>query len=367
MDDKIYKIFEQMKAEKLSALEREEIRAKIVTGMRGPVPTYKEVGFVHSTFTFVARHFAVSTLVILILVGGGVSYASENSLPGSNLYRIKVGFNEKIMERLAFTPDAKVSYSALLIEKRLAEAEVLRGIEGEESENVNFALMEAENKVQDFKNVLESNSDKVTPVFVALVTSDVEAVLEFHGKKTVPVGIAMAASDSARSFAKSAPETSLMMAAGISEDFELEEGDEGVEETASISLVATEPVISKTGLEVKAEEVRQEWNKIEEKIRKEDNEKLKELSAERLKKAEERYRELRKTFERKSKEVSDESKVLTEQALLDAESKINRTKEILSSGSVEEAAIDLRDAERAISGARILIKEKQNSRSERSD
>jgi hypothetical protein len=158
-----------------------------------------------------------------------------------------------------------------------------------------------------------------------------------------------------------------MMAAGISEDFELEEGDEGVEETASISLFATESVISKTGLEVKAEEVRQEWNKIEEKIRKEDNEKLKELSAERLKKAEERYREIRKTFERKSKEVSDESKVLTEQALLDAESKINRTKEILSSGSVEEVAIDLRDAERAISGARILIKEKQNSRSERSD
>ena len=64
-------------------------------------------------------------LVITMLFGGGVSFAAENSLPGSLLYPIKVGVNERVGEVLALSTEAKANYEAKIAVRRMKEAEKL--------------------------------------------------------------------------------------------------------------------------------------------------------------------------------------------------------------------------------------------------
>src|SRR3989338_7355861 len=64
-------------------------------------------------------------LVITMLFGWGVSFAAENSLPGSLLYPIKVGVNERVGEVLALSTEAKANYEAKIAVRRMKEAEKL--------------------------------------------------------------------------------------------------------------------------------------------------------------------------------------------------------------------------------------------------
>lgn len=74
------------------------------------------------TFTSV-----MSAFLIVSLVGGGVSYAAENTVPGDFLYAIKLHVNERVMTSMANTDDAKAMVETELASRRLAEAETLMG------------------------------------------------------------------------------------------------------------------------------------------------------------------------------------------------------------------------------------------------
>jgi hypothetical protein len=124
-------------------------------------------------FTFInKRRILVSALVILLLIlGGGTSYAAERSLPGDILYPIKVNVNEKIAGLAALTPEARVKFEAKIIEKRLEEADKLaqkgnlnkdtkekveKGFE-KASVELNKNLIKLIDK-KDFDNISEINS-----------------------------------------------------------------------------------------------------------------------------------------------------------------------------------------------------------------
>ncbi len=64
-------------------------------------------------------------LIIALLVGGGVSVAAEQSLPGDALYPIKISLNESVRGGLSLSSEAKANYEVTKAEKRLVEAEEL--------------------------------------------------------------------------------------------------------------------------------------------------------------------------------------------------------------------------------------------------
>lgn len=64
-------------------------------------------------------------VAVLVALGGGVSVAAQNSLPGDVLYPVKVGINEPVMLALSFSDKGKAAYESELAGRRLSEAEQL--------------------------------------------------------------------------------------------------------------------------------------------------------------------------------------------------------------------------------------------------
>lgn len=60
-----------------------------------------------------------------LLMGGSVSFAAENTVPGDTLYPVKVHFNEPVRGAIARTPKAKAEWEVRLVERRLEEVEKL--------------------------------------------------------------------------------------------------------------------------------------------------------------------------------------------------------------------------------------------------
>lgn len=69
--------------------------------------------------------YYAAVLMIFVLGGGGVIFASEKSLPDSVLYPLKVKVLEPIEGALAFSPKAKAKHESGLAVRRLVEAETL--------------------------------------------------------------------------------------------------------------------------------------------------------------------------------------------------------------------------------------------------
>lgn len=68
---------------------------------------------------------SMAVLVLFIACGAGVSYAAEFSLPGDALYGVKVSFTEPLLLRFNSSTEAKVRLAAMLVSRRLEEAEKL--------------------------------------------------------------------------------------------------------------------------------------------------------------------------------------------------------------------------------------------------
>jgi len=78
------------------------------------------------SFWIVFRHgYALVSMVALLLIGGGTSWAAEKALPGDLLYPIKIGFNENVRIALSLTPVAKAQWLSQQAVRRLSEAEKL--------------------------------------------------------------------------------------------------------------------------------------------------------------------------------------------------------------------------------------------------
>lgn len=67
----------------------------------------------------------VFAMLALLLVGGGISYASGNALPGQPFYQIKVSVVEPIAGALIPTTQGKAAWENVLAERRLTEASTL--------------------------------------------------------------------------------------------------------------------------------------------------------------------------------------------------------------------------------------------------
>ncbi len=71
------------------------------------------------------RFIAILTMVSVLLVGGGVAFAAEGTLPGDTLYPVKVDIIEPLHTALMFSSAAKASWRITLAQRRINEAAAL--------------------------------------------------------------------------------------------------------------------------------------------------------------------------------------------------------------------------------------------------
>ena len=64
-------------------------------------------------------------LIIILILGGGTSFAAENALPGDTLYTVKISVNEEVRSLVAVSSVAQADWDARRAGRRLEEAEKL--------------------------------------------------------------------------------------------------------------------------------------------------------------------------------------------------------------------------------------------------
>jgi hypothetical protein len=126
------KLFQPLKNITLSHEARTRMRAELSayadSYTPAPVPVLSPYQHI---FSFVGRYSFALAGAILVLTGGGVSYAAHNALPGGLLYGIKIGVLEPI-EKIASPHETEVGWSVLLTQRRLTEAEMITDSESGE-------------------------------------------------------------------------------------------------------------------------------------------------------------------------------------------------------------------------------------------
>lgn len=126
-------------------------------------------------------------IIIAILLGGGVSIAAQQSLPGDALYSVKVNVNEKVVALAKVSDEAKANWDARLAARRLEEAEEL-AIKGELNADVRAQLEanfksfadRAEARVVAFEDRDQDNAVEVIANF--------ETALKVHERILLTIG-----------------------------------------------------------------------------------------------------------------------------------------------------------------------------------
>ncbi len=166
-------------------------RAHIEAGLRlfieaNPAPVRNISPFRHilrqrsfANLSFILRAMAI-ILILVLLAGGGASYAAEQSLPGDVLYPVKIEVNERVLAAVALSADAKASTEAGLAERRLKEAEQLAAeakLNADVRANLESNFEAHSNEVE--KNVKELDDNDKSEA-AAEASSNFESILRAH-------------------------------------------------------------------------------------------------------------------------------------------------------------------------------------------
>lgn len=122
MEQKFNEIIKKAKTIRMKPEEKSDIRTRLYVLAGGGMPVVKTGNFGWRIFRPVPMF---ASLMIALLVGGSVSFASEGSLPGDILYPIKIAFNEEVRATVALSSEAKADWEVRRAERRLEEAEKL--------------------------------------------------------------------------------------------------------------------------------------------------------------------------------------------------------------------------------------------------
>lgn len=120
-NNKFEKGIKEIKKVALSATDKKRIFDKIIASPMQPAPLPSPFVSLHSRKYF--YYIAVPCLVILL--GGGVAWASQESLPGDTLYGVKTKIVEPVVGALKHSSESKARYQGTLAIKRFTETERL--------------------------------------------------------------------------------------------------------------------------------------------------------------------------------------------------------------------------------------------------
>jgi hypothetical protein len=188
---------------KLRSAEREALKERLVSYMEyHPMPITTKVkmspaavdsvagvSFFKLPSNFLIKSAAICAAVVLVAVPA----VAEYSVPGDDLYAIKVKFNEELRGTLAFSPYQKIEWETERLNRRVAEARLLAS-EGKLTDAVGAeiaaAVKEHTESVQNEIAVLrEEDADEAALASIELVTTlEVQsAALQEHGTLAVAV------------------------------------------------------------------------------------------------------------------------------------------------------------------------------------
>ena len=128
MDNIIKQLKSGAKGTKLSFSEKEAIRNTLLVHVKQN-PSQRNIFenySIRSPFSmesFRSKRVTAGIVILGLLLGGSVSFAAENALPGDALFPIKVNVNEKIRGAVAVTSKAKSEWDVRLVERRIEEVE----------------------------------------------------------------------------------------------------------------------------------------------------------------------------------------------------------------------------------------------------
>lgn len=149
-------------------------------------------------FSFARLHPVALSLVLVLTVGTGTSYAAEGALPGDALYPVKIHVNESVQGALALSDEAKVVWHAARVERRLAEAEALAS-EGRLTPAARVELETGLNAgTKDFDTAVLAMADATnSPAVIAAIASDFSANLARREKALTRVALLASSSEEA--------------------------------------------------------------------------------------------------------------------------------------------------------------------------
>jgi len=180
------KFLKYLKSVKLSEKEKDVLRYRISEFIAfNPIRSNSHIpkkSFYFSIFTLRAISKGVAlVLIVLIVVGGtSVSYASTDSLPGDALYSVKININENIEEKLALTKEAKVEVQSAKIERRLTEAKTLSDKKELSPENKKIVNENLKKNVEKVTQTIEVLKNEGNIELALAATSKITPVLEAH-------------------------------------------------------------------------------------------------------------------------------------------------------------------------------------------
>ncbi len=123
---------------------------------------------------------AVAVFLLLIGVGGGISFAAENAVPGDVLYPVKISVNEAVMAKLAFSIEEQARLEAKHAMRRLSEAERLAAdlrLDAESNAQLQQAFQGHADRVRKNMSLLAASQDTAV---ASDIGNDFEATLEAH-------------------------------------------------------------------------------------------------------------------------------------------------------------------------------------------
>lgn len=162
-DNNFKKRIEAIKSVKLTTSEKEQALKSIMSQI-------DEMKLVESPylefFQYLNKKPAyayVAALVLIALIGGSTSYASEAALPGDILYPVKVDVTEPIEGVFTLGAAAQANWHEELVEKRLQESETLAQNNMLSASNTDSININVQTSIKSFDNDI-SNLDKTDPV-----------------------------------------------------------------------------------------------------------------------------------------------------------------------------------------------------------
>ena len=187
-EEKFNNLINKMKSERMTEEEKISIHFRVMTFMENnpvsKIPVRIRSPY-FSRFSFARFSKIAGTSMLLMIIGvGGLTYASAGALPGDFLYPVKVSFKEKIEEQLAFTPVKKVAFRQKKIETRYNEVETLIKQNKVTPENISVATTNINIEKEKLNNDL-TEVTKTDPQIAVLAKTQIEEAIKTHQDKII--------------------------------------------------------------------------------------------------------------------------------------------------------------------------------------
>lgn len=172
-----------LRAQRLTDQERDGIRARLVTFLHErPLPHDSERLIVFpSYFLHISRTVvSISVGALVLLIGSGISYAAERSLPGDPLYTVKTNVNEQVRAALAISANARAQWEIERVERRLEETEELIAVGKLNAKTSTAIATQFEQHSERIRQNIEVLAKKQDVSEAASLNSDFSATLRAH-------------------------------------------------------------------------------------------------------------------------------------------------------------------------------------------